>query len=547
MIKNELIFTNLNKNDSGRIITNQKSYDIIIADNEKKIFNDFLYTKQITNTTSNSIIYKGLQVGSNKNIIIKKIKCEGLNENKEPIENRLANELTLLSNFIHPGLVKINQIYYTNNYLYILQPYYIGGDLFNLISENIILYKQLNEYKISELFLQIILAVQFLHKNNIVHRDIKLENIFVSSHNINDMHLILGDFGMSTIWENYKWKYSSIGTLPYASPEILKGCYKGPEIDIWSLGVTLYAFCIGKLPFYDDNDNILKIKIQNCDYKIPDGVSASFIDLFKGMCEIDVHKRLTIEQIILHPWFRLNGKRNSINISNYDDVNISWEEYLSSGLNNNSIDIIDDNQKTSRNISPLRENGSKWSELLKTIKYSNDNLYLYENLISLPLNTYEWEVNDVIIWLNLHNLQELQYIFALMKINGEKLLNINSISILDIKKNNKINDENIYIKLLNEIEILKEYHIKNKDKKIKILLPNGKKLDFQIFDIHKLKRNDLKKIINLDEPYILTTLKYKKNKLIYTIIKSSKDLRKLIKKNWNNNKEVIIHIIYNYQ
>lgn len=135
----------------------------------------------------------------------------------------------------------------------------------------------------------------------IAHRDLKPENILLDKEN----KVRLADFGLSNIMKDGEMMYSSVGSPNYAAPEVLKPApYAGPEIDVWSSGVVLYALLCGNLPFDDENIPNLYQKIKLGDYTIPNHVSEEATDLITKMLEVDPLKRITINEIKRHVWVK---------------------------------------------------------------------------------------------------------------------------------------------------------------------------------------------------------------------------------------------------
>lgn len=126
------------------------------------------------------------------------------------------------------------------------------------------------------------LALNYLHSNNVVHRDLKLENILLDK----DGNVKLGDFGFAREFDDGPGNLMDTwcGTTAYASPEMLKGeKYSGEETDIWSAGIILYALLTGGLPFDDDDDDVMRDLILKGEYYNPIGVISS------GMVIISSH------------------------------------------------------------------------------------------------------------------------------------------------------------------------------------------------------------------------------------------------------------------
>ncbi|RZC85631.1 hypothetical protein C5167_026303 [Papaver somniferum] len=147
----------------------------------------------------------------------------------------------------------------------------------------------------------IISGVEYCHKNMVVHRDLKPENVLLDS----KYNVKIADFGLSNIIRNGQLLKTSCGSPNYAAPEVISGKpYAGPEVDIWSCGITLYALLCVALPFDDTNmPNLLK-KIKGGIYTLPSHLSDGARDLILRMLVVDPMKRITIPEIRQHPWFQ---------------------------------------------------------------------------------------------------------------------------------------------------------------------------------------------------------------------------------------------------
>jgi serine/threonine protein kinase len=149
-------------------------------------------------------------------------------------------------------------------------------------------------------FQQIISAVDYCHRFNIAHRDLKPENLLLDR----DNNIKVADFGMAA-WEGgVAMLETSCGSPHYASPEVVQGkAYKGYTSDIWSCGVILYALLVGRLPFDDENIRHLLEKVKRGKYMMPDDIPLGAQNLLARMLEKDVDKRITMREILVHPWF----------------------------------------------------------------------------------------------------------------------------------------------------------------------------------------------------------------------------------------------------
>jgi len=156
-----------------------------------------------------------------------------------------------------------------------------------------------------KIFAQIVLAIYYLHSLNIVHRDLKDENIVIDE----NYHVKLIDFGSASYIpkrsENYFTRFN--GTTHFASPEIVKKkAYRGPEAEIWSLGVLLFTIVFGENPF-QNKDEIMEGK-----YIFPSKIDPDCRDLIKKLLTYDEEERITINEVVKHPFIKDEIKRLQI-------------------------------------------------------------------------------------------------------------------------------------------------------------------------------------------------------------------------------------------
>ena len=193
------------------------------------------------------------------------------------------------------NIVKIYETYETKNHICIVMEYICAGDLVSYIKKR----SKLTETVSKFIFKQIILALQYIHNHNIVHRDIKLDNILIDL----DNNIKICDFGVSKIIKKGDIMLDQCGTPAYIAPEILKNQgYEGFGVDIWSAGVVLYTMLSGKVPFKGGDLKELHKIIINGDFKSIKNISNEANHLLKCILEVDPKKRIKIEDILNHPW-----------------------------------------------------------------------------------------------------------------------------------------------------------------------------------------------------------------------------------------------------
>lgn len=161
--------------------------------------------------------------------------------------NRVHEEVEILTKLDHPNIVKYFETYIDNKYMYLVMEYVGGGELFEMIT------KQNNQVLSEEMaktyIRKILSALQHIHAMNIVHRDIKPENIMLTK----DGEIKIIDFGLSKKQNKEGSMMRTIaGTPYYMAPEILSERPYTSKVDLWSVGVLLYVFMCGYMPFNSD-------------------------------------------------------------------------------------------------------------------------------------------------------------------------------------------------------------------------------------------------------------------------------------------------------
>jgi 5'-AMP-activated protein kinase, catalytic alpha subunit len=180
--------------------------------------------------------------------------------------------------------------------IYVVMEYVRSGELFDYIVEK----GRLAEDEARHFFQQIISGVEYCHRNMVVHRDLKPENLLLDG----SMAVKIADFGLSNVMRDGHFLKTSCGSPNYAAPEVISGrLYAGPEVDVWSCGVILYALLCGSLPFDDENIPTLFKKIKGGVYSLPGHLSPGARDLIPRLLLVDPLKRITIPEVRHHPWF----------------------------------------------------------------------------------------------------------------------------------------------------------------------------------------------------------------------------------------------------
>ncbi|RXW21251.1 hypothetical protein EST38_g4615 [Candolleomyces aberdarensis] len=210
----------------------------------------------------------------------------------------IDREITMMKLMNHPNIMRIYDVYEGEKELYLVLEYVEGGELFDFLVNR----GRLPPGEALLYFRQIIYGLNYAHTFSIIHRDLKPENILIAS--LDPPVIKIADWGMAAFAPPSLQLETSCGSPHYASPEIVNGeKYFGTATDIWSCGVILFALLTGRLPFDDKNVRTLLTKVKSGKYDVPAWIDPLAKDLLTRMLVVDVKKRITIPEIISHPWF----------------------------------------------------------------------------------------------------------------------------------------------------------------------------------------------------------------------------------------------------
>ena len=212
-----------------------------------------------------------------------------------PDGERIPFEVSMLLALSHPGIVRVMEVFQNRFYVQMIMEKHGEMDLFEFIDRNPIM----DESLASVIFRQIVAAVDFLHSREILHRDIKDENIIIDQ----KFSCKLIDFGSATFYKPGQLFNTFYGTMEYCSPEVLKGFpYEGPELEMWSLGVLLYIIMFGENPFFNAEDT-MRAQL----HPPHNDASQSCWDLIQSSLEPDPKKRASLWYIKEHSWVMMEA------------------------------------------------------------------------------------------------------------------------------------------------------------------------------------------------------------------------------------------------
>ncbi|KAG2232524.1 hypothetical protein INT48_005414 [Thamnidium elegans] len=301
--------------------------DILIMDNSARIQDLDLVGKQIglyriiklLGVGAFSHVYLASHIESAKLFAIKAIQKGKLLDDPR-VRSSIEREVGVLKFIDHSNIVHLEATIETEQLMCIVLEYVEGGELFEFVQK---MHQQLrmsqnskiDETVVKSIFLQLVQAVKWLHGHNIVHRDLKLENILIhNSKDTNQVVLKITDFGLARVVDPESPLLTTrCGSEEYAAPEIIqqsKDGYDGRKTDTWSLGIILYALLVGYLPFRYDarkNERVSQLfyRIVRAEVKWPKDtqLSQQAKDVVKAILDPNPDRRIAIDQIEELPWF----------------------------------------------------------------------------------------------------------------------------------------------------------------------------------------------------------------------------------------------------
>ena len=250
-----------------------------------------------------------------KNIITEQTVGIKLTEKNKNIANQqqIQNEIFLLKNLNHPHILRLFEFYESPTAFYMISELCKYGELYDRIKRGF------TERELSIIIYQVFQALDYCHDNNVIHRDLKLENLLVNDiekvyddinhQEIESFWIKLIDFGTAKMFIRNRNEKTIIGTSYYIAPEVLTKNYN-EKCDTWSVGVILYILLTGKAPFDGKNDHEIMHKIKNglMDKKNEKLLNSSpeCQNLIKSLLEVKIEKRLSAKDALNHIWFKKN-------------------------------------------------------------------------------------------------------------------------------------------------------------------------------------------------------------------------------------------------
>ena len=410
------------------------------------------------------------------------VAMKSFNKNKKNFPlYKIKNEITIMKKLRnHKGIVKLLEAFENDKYYFIIMENAIGGSLLNAINKM----GRLPESLAKNIFRQLMETIKYIHSKGIVHRDIKPDNILLNLNN----NIKLCDFGVSKEIKKGLLLLDSCGTPAFLAPEILLDDPYDPFMtDIWSCGVVLYVMVSGFFPFAGINETQLHENILNGEFHRINNASNELMDLINKILELDPKKRIDVDEILNHPWLKIekydnNPKHTQKDLLYKNDLFTNAEKIIYSKLRTNYKEINNNDEInlenfTYRNIDTDYQDqnlNDQTNSIINTPFNSrredfDDDLYYNDVNIEKGIMKFLPKVNELNKLYELNNNCDFDqgYLVKNMKEkSSNKLMNSFNDSYLEKQKDEKIKkkEEKIINKKNDEIKINKNEEIEHHNK-----------------------------------------------------------------------------------
>ncbi|XP_053316282.1 hormonally up-regulated neu tumor-associated kinase homolog A-like [Spea bombifrons] len=303
----------------------------------------YLVGKMI-NKGSFAKVMEGLHIPTGQKVAMKVI-CKKKAKQDSYVLKNMKREPQIHQMIKHPNIVQLYDTLETENSYYMVMELCLGGDLMDRICDK----KKLEETDVRKYARQLMSAVEHLHRHGIVHRDLKIENFLLDENN----NIKIVDFGLSNTirFEGLSQELLSTqcGSPAYAAPELLANKKYGPKVDVWSIGVSMFAMLTGTLPFTVEPFNIKQLhqKMINGEISpIPPDVSAGAVQFIHTLLEADPSRRPTVKEAMEDKWLNEGFTRKPLISVSYknrlqpDELNTLVLNYMTETMDLDISEIV---------------------------------------------------------------------------------------------------------------------------------------------------------------------------------------------------------------
>jgi len=276
----------------------QRLRTIVDDANPRDVYQDFDKIGQGASGT----VYTATDATTGKTVAIKQ-----MNLAQQPKKELIVNEILVMRDNKHPNIVNYINSFLVEGDLWVIMEFLGGGALTNVVTNS-----EMTEPQIAAVCRECLQALEFLHAENVIHRDIKSDNVLLG----NDGDVKLTDFGFcAQLTTDNQKRQTMVGTPYWMAPEVVTRKAYGPKVDIWSLGIMAIEMLEGEPPYLNENPlRALYLIATNGTPELqnPERISDTFKDFLARCLEMDVDQRYSASQLLEHPFLKKAAPMTSL-------------------------------------------------------------------------------------------------------------------------------------------------------------------------------------------------------------------------------------------